>query len=563
MSARRLTIRILLALVAVIGSSRCVFTGWAAYGYDHRHLSKQPNESQITILTAGTLHQNFDFLAVPNGSFHASPSVYNNVVYVGNNNGIFYAIYATGPLKGLRKWQYPPGALPAPIVDACGIIQQPLKLPPGQSNSTSGPGIASSAAIVFEIPGHAAAVVFGAPDPTSNNGDGRVWAVDADNGRCIWKSPVIAPAMGNSKIGYSSPAIGHGRAYIGVSARFPDSIHAQGQLFAINLADGTLDPNFSFTASPPPSGGGIWGSPALEPVNGNVVIVTGNSCHHFVPPPVACPGPPPLPDYTNSLLELEWQTGKVMRQVQPVHIDWDNDPDWAVPPIVGQTSCGLFALSTQKDGYLHAVDIGSPPAPNPACSYTDHDLECPKWSFPTAPNLPFMEDGHGDTPFHRSGALDGDWLYMTSGGYNLTEMPPSNIAGDLPAGRIRFDRLYSTDVCASEADRVRWVFTNSTGGKFGGVSTANHVIYVGTYTGTTHLYALADPSVVPAAQTVCSYPNLPPDATCTSANFKLVSSPTILKDITGISGGIRGIPAISNGQIFVATVGGHIYGFVP
>ena len=37
-------------------------------------------------------------------------------------------------------------------------------------------------------------------------------------------------------------------------------------------------------------------------------------------------------------------------QVQPVHIDWDNDPDWAVPPIVADVSCGTMALTVQKDG---------------------------------------------------------------------------------------------------------------------------------------------------------------------------------------------------------------------
>jgi hypothetical protein len=544
------------ALVAVFGGASCATTDWTAFGYDRRHFSKQPNESALTPATVGTLHQNFDFPAA-SATFTASPSVYNNVVYIGGLDGIFYAVYGTGASKGTLKWRYPPAT--ATAADACGITTQALTLPPGQSGNPSGPGIASSAAIVSGVPGHTRAVIFGAPDPTSNNGDGRVWALDADTGACIWKSPVIAPSSGTSKIGYSSPAIAHDRAYIGVSARIPDNITI-GKVFAVKVVDGTLDPAFNYSSAGLPAGGGMWSAPGITP-SGNVVIVTGNSCRHWVP--VSCPAGPTVPDYTNSLLKLDWQNGNVLWQVQPVHTDWDNDPDWAVAPIVGQVSCGSLAISVQKDGYLHAVDIKTGgPFSNPACSYTAHSLECPRWSFPSIASLPFQEDGHGDTRFLRPGALDGDRLYITTGGYNLTEMPPTDAFGQLPSGRIRLDRLYSLNVCAAPVDRIRWIFT-SPAGSLGGVSTAKGIIYAGTDTSPSHLYALGDPTVVPQASTTCSYPNLPADPTCTAANFQFVPVPAIVKDISGLQGAIRGIPAISNGQVYVATTAGHIYGFVP
>lgn len=56
-------------------------------------------------------------------------------------------------------------------------------------------------------------------------------------------------------------------------------------------------------------------------------------------------------------------------QIQPVHIDWDNDPDWAVPPIVADVSCGTLAMTVQKDGYLHAAGVKGAPHSDPACSY--------------------------------------------------------------------------------------------------------------------------------------------------------------------------------------------------
>ncbi len=140
------------------------------------------------------------------------------------------------------------------------MTTQSLLIATGSGNP-SGPGIASSAAIVSGVPGHSRAVVFGAPDPTSNAGDGRIWALDADTGQCIWRSPVIAPTSGPSKIGYSSPAIAHGRAYVGVSAKQPDAPITIGHMFAVNLTDGSLDAGFNFAATNGPGGGGILSSP--------------------------------------------------------------------------------------------------------------------------------------------------------------------------------------------------------------------------------------------------------------------------------------------------------------
>src|SRR6266540_1558783 len=274
-----------LLVVASLAAGACASNDWNAYGYDSKHFSKQPSESALTpSAVQASLHVNFDFV-IPSGtagggsvhSFTASPSVYNNVAYVGGLNGIFYAIFGTGSSKGTVKWQYPPAT--AAAADGCGITTQPLVIATGSGNP-SGPGISSSAAIVSGVPGHTRAVIFGAPDPTSNGGDGRVWALDADTGQCIWKSAVIAPTSGTSKIGYSSPAIAHGRAYVGVSAKRPDAPITLGRVFAVDLSNGALDPAFNFSAvSGPAPGGGVWSSPAITP-SGNIVVTTGNSCIH-------------------------------------------------------------------------------------------------------------------------------------------------------------------------------------------------------------------------------------------------------------------------------------------
>ncbi len=547
----------------------CASTAWRQYGYDSKHFSKQPNESALTPAAVGTLHVNFDFV-IPAGaagggsthSFSASPSVYNDVAYVGGLNGIFYAIWGTGASKGAIKWQYPPATAGGP--DACGVTTQPLLIAPptNPGSNPSGPGIASSAAIVTDVPGHANAVIFGAPDPTSNGGDGRVWALDAETGQCIWKSAVIAPISGTAKIGYSSPAIAHGRAYIGVSARVPDAPITVGHLFAVNLTDGTLDPAFKssgstagFAATDGLAGGGIWSSPAITP-SGNVVVTTGNSCHDSNPGCMV----EPVVNYSLSLLKIDYSNANVLWQVQPVPFNIDEDPDWAAPPTVGQVSCGSLAISVQKDGYVYAADIKTGgPFSNPACSSAGHSLECPRWTFPHIATLPFTGGVHNDTPrFLRMAALDGDRLYIVAGGPAVSESVPGHPAS--PAT----NRLYSLNVCAADADRVRWILDVPGGGgccgAVGAPSTANGVIYITHESG--HLFAYADTTVLPPATFVCSYPGLPSGLSCSGANFQNIGVPTQLKDVP-ITGSVPGVPAISNGQVYVATTAGHVIGMVP
>lgn len=541
----RLVVR--LALVGiVVGAAGCASNDWPAFGYDHKHFSHQPNESTLNASSVTTLHEDWHF-SISGSGFTASPSVYENTVYIGALDGRFYAVHAAGASKGTVRWQYPPAVAPSPA-DPCGTTTAAMLIASGSGNP-SGPGIASSAAIVKNVAGHSAVVVFGAPDPNSNGGDGRLWALDAATGACVWRSPVLAATSGTSKIGYSSPAIAHGRAYVGVSAKRPDAPITIGKLFAVELATGALDAAFNYSSSGMPAGGGIWSSPAITP-SGNVVVVTGNSCNSSNPD---CTGAIPTPDYTNSLLKLDWQNGNVLWQIQPVHVDWDFDPDWAVPPIVGQVSCGSLAITVQKDGYLHAANIKTGgPFSNPACSYPGHSLDCPRWTFPSVGSLPFQEDGHTDTRFIRPGALAGDHLFITTGGLNLRELSPS------APNRIVLNRLYSINVCASDADRIRWIKDLS--GNASGVSTANGVIYVGTSSG--EFYALADPDILPPASHVCSYPNVAAGLTCSSGGFRNVPVPVVQRQLT-LSGQIRGIPAISNGRVVVATASGHLYGLVP
>jgi hypothetical protein len=543
---------------------------WKAYGHDSSHSAHQPDEDKLDATAAKTLNYTvtgWQFQS-PGGSFVASPTVFDDTVYIGDGvKGIFYAVYARGPNQGKLRWQYPPTVAPSPA-DACGTTTAPLVLSVASGNP-SGPGIASSAAISDDVAGRTA-VIFGAPDPNSNGGDGRLFALDAQTGGCIWKSAVIAPTSGTAKIGYSSPAIAHGRAYVGVAARTPDAPITTGQLFAVKLSDGSFDPAFPFSASSSPAGGGIWSSPAITP-GGNLIVTTGNSCVNSDPD---CSASIPTTDYTMSMVKLDWHNpNNVLWQLQAVDIHYDNDPDFASSPMIAKTHCGTLSMGVQKDGYVHAVHVrhGGPHS-NPACSYAGHNLECPRWTFPPVPSLPFQTDGHGDTRFIRAGAFDRDHVYITAGGYNLTEIAPVDPVGNGP-GRIILNRLYSLDACGPDDDRVRWIF-DLTGDAAGAPSVAHGLIYVGADTeGDTsptphNFYVLADPDELPPAGSACSYPlgplgsGLPVGPACTGAGFKTVPIPQIVVQFP-LTGAMPGHPAIAEGRVFVATTAGYLYGLAP
>ena len=539
----------------------CRHDNWLTYGHDGSHSAHQRHEKTLNATTAATLNFNTTgWVFQSGGSFVASPTVYDDTVYIGDGvKGIFYAVYARGANQGKVRWQYPPAAAPNPA-DACGTTTAPLLITSVSSGNPSGPGIASSAAISDEVAGHTA-VIFGAPDPNSNGGDGRLWALDAATGQCIWKSQVIAPTSGSSKIGYSSPVIAHDHAYVGVSARYPDDPITIGQLFAVKLSDGTKDPAIPFSSTNGPAGGGIWSSPAITP-GGNLLVTTGNSCFNSIPD---CSPNVPSQDYTMSMAKLDWHNNQILWQLQPVAIQHDHDPDYAASPMVTKTHCGTLAIGVQKDGYVHAVHVRSGGFhSNPACSYAGHNLICPRWSFPPAPSLPFQDDSHGDTRFIRPGAVDHDRVYITAGGYNLTAVSPYG-------GTIILHRLYSLDACGDDDDRVRWIF-DLNGDAAGAPSVANGLIYVGADTegdtsDTGHeFYVLPDTETIKATLFVCSYPQsppapVPPGPVC-SAGFKVVPVPTPITHLT-LKGSMPGHPAIAEGRVFVATTAGYLYGLAP
>jgi len=526
----RLTALRTVAILAVLGLASCS-PDWPTFRHNGLRTGNQLNHGPLTDpAKVATLAIGWTFpdaagvtLTPPPGPFRASPIVYRNVVYIGNSNGYFYAINAT---DGTLRWQYPLAGSPA--------------LTSTYTCNPSSEGVASSA-VLTRING-TDAVIFGAPDRSigAGLGSGRLFALNAQTGVEIWKSPEVAVLLNDGvtheQIGYSSPLLLNDHVYVGI-ADHCDSPIQRGKVIAVRLADGTLDAGFSFVSSGPPRGGGVWGSVAAW--QDALYITTGNA---------NIGGPEPVPNHALSLLRLDPNTGAIVWQWQPVPYALDDDPDWSATPSVMLASCGILAVSTQKDGWTWAVNAGDG-TPGPASV---------RWAFPPGPwstsgFTPGDGTMHNDTRYLRPGAAWDDVYITQTGGLNVTT--------DVNDG---FRHLYALNACASEAERIRWItdVPDSSGFAYSlGPPTVTHgVIFVGTDLG--HLVVIGDPSITPVAGWRCTHPDIP-TANCVAQGFTLVPEPTVLANIDLHAGAITTEPALVGDPVYVSTEGGKVFMLKP
>ena len=517
----------LLGLVSLVACSK----HWLMYRHDVRRGGRQTRSSALSNparVPSLAVQWTFsvpaaDTVAGADPGFRASPVEDDGRVFIGSGNGRLYALNAA---TGAVLWKFPaPPAAPLRSQFVCNPSSQ---------------GIASSAAIT-EIGGKDA-VVFGAPDPSFGTGlgEGRLFALNAKTGALIWKSPVIARLTGTNsgsltqlhqQIGYSSPVVYADRIYIGVADHCDNPIQ-KGRVISVRLNDGSIDPAFTYcstgTCADSTRGGGVWSGVAVW--GDGVYATTGNT---------NIGGSEPSPNHGLSMLKLNRTTGTVLWKFQPVPFALDWDPDWSSGPNVMATSCGLLSVSTMKDGWTHAIVASTGSR---------------KWTFPPA-TIPFsVPDGtfHGDTDYRRAGAAWGDVFITSTGGLTVST--------DLNAG---FSRLHALNVCASDADRIRWIVdvpTASGAWTLGPPTVTRGIVYVGT--ANQHLIAIADPSVAPAAGWRCSNVDVT-TANCIASGFTLVPQPAILSNIALSGSMLYTEPVVSNGRLLVATGGGNVYMLKP
>jgi hypothetical protein len=281
------------------------------------------------------------------------------------------------------------------------------------------------------------------------------------------------------------------------------------------------------------------------------------------------------------MIRVDSSTGVIRWKYQPVPFTLDGDPDWAAGATVMSTSCGELIASVQKDGWSYAIDANR----GPSCPLTGNSWQFP----PTTGGCPFTDRNqmHGDDDYRRPGAAWNDvFIVRTGGEANTNDSPCPCEDNDCTRGRTAcrgYSELHALNACATnERDRVRWIanIPNITAASnhisYSSPTVTGGIVFIGTNQNPIdnkgHLVVLADPSVVPASQQVCSNVDFPL-AACT-APYAPVWSLQPLADVPMPDGGslasMRNEPVLAEGRVFVATNpsaafpnAGHVYILAP
>jgi len=579
----------------VVSAANAAQDDWYTYRYNSQRTGAQPAASDLSDpARISGLHVVAQFppegsSLVIEGGFKASPIVVDGTAFIGSVNGFFYALDAA---SGGLKWQYPKAGDPA-LIGSCGN-------PTDFAGGLGSYGIPSSATYA-KINGQDA-VIFGAPDPDPGTdggaGSARLFALplsaDPNNPQPIWKSDVVArvdcsPGSNlHERIAYSSPLVLGDTIYVGVHDTGDNPIQ-QGRVVAVD-ANGHLTTGFQFLgAGNTPGdgylGGGVWNALATD--GGSVYFTTGNT--HFpwcVWPydPTNCPvkdangNVVTEPPNNNglSMIKVDKDTGHIDWKFNTVDFNHDGDPDWAAGATVMFTSCGELIASVQKDGWSYAVD--------PRGSM--------RWQFPPTIESEglagFLNYVHGDDDYRRPGVAWNDVFIVRTGGEANTDVTQCPKVSDpqhpepRPTACGGYGELHALNACAtSEQDRVRWIadipnITPNSHISYSTPTVTGGIVFIGTNENPIdnkgHLVVLADPSVAPASQQVCSNPHVPL-AACT-APYAPVWSLQPLADVPMPDGGslasMRNEPVLAEGRVFVATTpstafpnAGHVYILAP
>src|SRR5579859_5925127 len=219
---------------------------WPTYLIGNTRSGFNPAETVITASSAPHLKLHWSYYV--GGSFYVKsittqPVEANGLIYWGSWDGNEHATN----LNGTQVWQ-----------KGIGYTFS------SQCNNTA--GVASTATFkTLNIGGTSTPVLF------VGGGNATFYALNASTGATIWST-----SLGSSPdhFIYSSPAFYRSSIYIGLSS-FGDCPLVQGQLIKLNAATGVIQHIFSVVPSGC-LGGGVWGSPTIDPVDNSVYFATGN-----------------------------------------------------------------------------------------------------------------------------------------------------------------------------------------------------------------------------------------------------------------------------------------------
>jgi outer membrane protein assembly factor BamB len=308
---------------------------WPAYLNGPQHSSYNAAATSITPSNVGSLQPVWRWLP-PTGAgknkLWSSPVVVGGVVFIGSENGYFYAISEATRAVLWSKF------LGLVVGTTCG-------------NGRS--GVISTATVTPDPATGKLAVYVNAPD-------GHLYAMDAGTGTVLWTGTVGIPSTTqNDFYAWGSPLVANGSVYIGVSSQCDNPLVQGGLLrFTQDSAGGLTNPvaaTFhtlpdSVTCPPlttPGCGGSIWSAPAAEP-DGSIVVTTGNG-----------PGAIDNPPNSASMVKLDPTNLSVLAAFTVPVAEQTNDADWGGSPtmftaILNGVTTPLVG-GCNKDGHFYAL----------------------------------------------------------------------------------------------------------------------------------------------------------------------------------------------------------------
>lgn len=255
-----------LAVPVPVAWASSSFVNWPSYLDGVSHHSYAARATAITPSNAASLTEAWHFMpgAPPvkalGYALNASPTVYDGVVYIGGNNGTFYALNES---TGTVVWQRGIGY----VKDSCGDR-----------------GITSTATVALDP-------VTKTPTVYVSSGNGYLYAMNAATGAVTWKI-LIHREVGQNPNYYdwSSPTVANHKVYIGFAGSCVS--HVRGALDAFSQATGKKLATY-YTVPRGQVGGSIWSTAAVAS-DGHVFVGTGN----VIPPT------PPNGGTSESIVEL-------------------------------------------------------------------------------------------------------------------------------------------------------------------------------------------------------------------------------------------------------------------
>jgi PQQ-dependent dehydrogenase (methanol/ethanol family) len=198
-------------------------------------------------------------------------------------------------------------------------------------------------------------------------GGEHVVALNRQTGALIWTTQVGTPGEDTTANGSSTPWTLYYNGLVLVGTENGGGSGMRGHLYALNAADGTVAWTFGATAGPGDpgndtwlgdswmlGGGDAWMAPAIDPQLGLIYLTLAN------PQPRTGGASRAGNDlYTNSLVALQWNTGKLVWYFQSVHHDlWDYDN--TMSPVIADvrysTGVKKVVIYGSKSSWLYYLD---------------------------------------------------------------------------------------------------------------------------------------------------------------------------------------------------------------